>query len=593
MSTQEEKNIREKQTENSETIGIKMPWWIAYPILIILISVLLYIMYRCYIFSETKEVSVEAPNLPVKISCNENIIGVGEQVNISIENKKENTYLLSSNPEIINIENNMIIGVTEGEADIYAITEGQKSNEIHLICEVKLEKIELSETEIEMYVEETKELNAIIVPENATHQNVTWESLNPKVATIDNGIIKGISEGETQIIVSSEDGKQQANCKVKVKIINVQSISIDDTNVTLGIGQSYIIRATVNPNNATYNDIIWTSSNQNVVTVKNGKVQAKSAGEAIVTASTKEGKKQNCTFIVTETAPNNTVYYVTEEFNVRSGPGTSYERLDTVSLNDEIEVLKETSSWAKIRIKKNGVVGYTILKAYSTEKKYYIGNVPYINQNSLGYPTGCEAVAATMAAQYAGYNVSVATIVANTPTDTLGKRQETITKEIQEKVVNEETGEVEIKTTTKEETVWVAANPFLYFVGHPTKYKSEGSYGCYAEPIAVSLKASGVPCTNISGCSVDTLYNYIKNGKPVIIWCRARAQDLTEGVTWQYPDGSGEYKEMVGEHCAVLIGVDKDYVYLNDPAVGSGVKQPRGKFESNWYKLYNQAIIIN
>ena len=55
----------------------------------------------------------------------------------------------------------------------------------------------------------------------------------------------------------------------------------------------------------------------------------------------------------------------------------------------------------------------------------------------------------------------------------------------------------------------------------------------------------------------------------------------------------GEFTELVGEHCAVLIGYDGDYVYLNDPAVSKGVKQPRGKFISNWNKLYNQAIIIN
>ena len=224
---------------------------------------------------------------------------------------------------------------------------------------------------------------------------------------------------------------------------------------------------------------------------------------------------------------------------------------------------------------------------------YYIEGVPFINQFSLGYPTGCEAVAAAMAAKYAGYNVNSATIIANTPTDTKGKRQETRTKEIQTEISNEETGEMETKTNTIEETVWVGENPFKYFVGHPSKGKSEGSYGCFAGPIVTALRSSGVSCTDISGCSIDTVFSYIEKGKPVIIWCRANAADLTTGVTWQYPDGSGEFSELVGEHCAVLIGYDGDYVYLNDPAVGKGVKQPKSKFISNWQKLYSQAIIIN
>ena len=130
-------------------------------------------------------------------------------------------------------------------------------------------------------------------------------------------------------------------------------------------------------------------------------------------------------------------------------------------------------------------------------------------------------------------------------------------------------------------------------MGHPTKGKSTGSYGCFAGPIVTALRNSGVSCTDISGSSIDTIFSYIEKGKPVIIWCRARGADLTQGVTWQYPDGSGEFTELDGEHCAVLIGYDGDYIYLNDPAVGKGVKQPKSKFISNWKKLYSQAIIIN
>ena len=185
------------------------------------------------------------------------------------------------------------------------------------------------------------------------------------------------------------------------------------------------------------------------------------------------------------------------------------------------------------------------------------------------------------------------TIVANTPTDELGKRQETRIKEIEVEVVNEETGEIEKQIKTEEETIWVGANPFKYFVGHPTRGLSTGSYGCFAAPIATALRNSGVPCSDISGSSIDTVFNYVKQGKPVVVWCKKNAGDLTQGVTWQYPNESGEFTELVGEHCAVLIGYDGEYVYLNDPSAGKNVKQPKGKFISNWKKLYSQAIIIN
>ena len=176
-----------------------------------------------------------------------------------------------------------------------------------------------------------------------------------------------------------------------------------------------------------------------------------------------------------------------------------------------------------------------------------------------------------MAAKFAGYNVPVEVVINNTPTDPLGKRQETL----------------------QQGTIWVGEDPFKYFVGHPTKTQAQGSYGCFAEPIIVALKKSGVPCTNISGCSVDTLYGYIEKNQPVIVWCRVNAKDINKGVTWQYPDGSGSFDELIGEHCSVLIGFDETYVYLNDPIAGKSVSQPRWKFESNWHILYDQAIIIN
>ena len=68
--------------------------------------------------------------------------------------------------------------------------------------------------------------------------------------------------------------------------------------------------------------------------------------------------------------------------------------------------------------------------------------------------------------------------------------------------------------------------------------------------------------------------------------------DLRNGVKWLYKDGSGSFQELIGEHCAVLIGYDDNYVYLNDPSAGKNVKQNKSKFISNWEKLYSQAIII-
>lgn len=103
---------------------------------------------------------------------------------------------------------------------------------------------------------------------------------------------------------------------------------------------------------------------------------------------------------------------------------------------------------------------------------------------------------------------------------------------------------------------------------------------------------AGSRVKNISGVSENELFNQVSNGNPVVVWCVKNGGNLTQGVTWNYEDGSGTFQELVGEHCAVLIGYDENYVYLNDPSAGKNVKQSRSKFISNWKTLFSQAIII-
>jgi len=197
----------------------------------------------------------------------------------------------------------------------------------------------------------------------------------------------------------------------------------------------------------------------------------------------------------------------------------------------------------------------------------HIDNVPYLNQKKLGYPTGCEAVSATMVLKYKGYDVSVEDIVENTANGS--------------------------KKYQEDDGTWYGADPFKEFVGHPSLGLSKGSYGVFAEPIAKAMSQYAEnKVKNISGCTVKQLFSYVSNGEPVVVWCVKNAGDLKQGVRWKYEDGSGSFEELIGEHCAVLIGYDEKYVYLNDPSAGENVKQDKDKFIYNWIKLYSQAIIV-
>jgi len=598
IEKENKEEVENNQNEEENTKSIKKFPAILFGIIIfVIIACLLFIGYRIYCYYNPKEPEI-IPITSIEISIPELEIETNTSVEIStiiepLNYNTSNLQWISSNPEILTVENGKITALAEGESTVYVVNDnGVKSNEILVHSIVKIKGIALSKDSLEIDIGKSETLIATITPENATNKNLIWKSSNKDIASVDeSGIVTGNNIGECIVSVSSDDESIISECKVKVNAIEVSSVSLDENNVILGVGQEYLLIGSVSPNNATYKSLIWSSSNNGIITVNNGKIKAIAEGNAVVTITSKNGKVATCNFTVNSSTSSGTIKYAKDAYSIRSGPSTNYSKLATVYKNEEIEILKVFNSWSKVRTS-SGIVGYILSEGYSSSKTYFISNVPYLNQFTLGYPTGCEAVSATMAAKYAGYNVSSAQVIAATPTDEKGKRQETKTIEITEEKVNEETGEVEIITKTEEQTDWYGGNPFEVFVGHPTKGLSTGSYGCYAKPITVALQACGVPATNISGCSIDTVFNYVANGKPVIVWCKKNAGDLTEGVTWKYEDGSGSYTELVGEHCAVLIGYDGEYVYLNDPSAGQNVKQPKAKFTSNWYKLFSQAVVI-
>lgn len=97
------------------------------------------------------------------------------------------------------------------------------------------------------------------IPDEATIPSVTWRSTDPSVATVTGdgytATVTPVKTGETQIIVTSSDGKYSATCDVKP--MNISSVSFKirdqeytgyaiqlkatDITTTLKYGEDYIV----------------------------------------------------------------------------------------------------------------------------------------------------------------------------------------------------------------------------------------------------------------------------------------------------------------------------------------------------------------
>lgn len=137
--------------------------------------------------------------------------------------------------------------------------------------------------------------------------SIVWKSSAPAIAEVDQqGKVTAKAPGKADIIAEAKYGKVKAVCKLTVEPIKATGVAVNAKSFTLTKGQSRQLTATVSPENASYKTVTWTSSNKKVVRVdEKGKVTAVSAGNATVTAKTKDGKYAKVTVKV---RPKNTSF---------------------------------------------------------------------------------------------------------------------------------------------------------------------------------------------------------------------------------------------------------------------------------------------
>lgn len=181
--------------------------------------------------------------------------------------------------------------VPKGCIDNYMIMYGISENQIHEILEMKdVESVRINENDISLLVGQQIKLSAIIQPVDAFNKKVKWESDNQDIATVDeNGNVYALKSGIATIKVTTDNGGFVAECKINV-IQPVVGITLNYENYTLTkLGQIVVLIPEVAPADASNKKVTWTSSNESVCIVADGKVVAVGNGVSVVTARTDDG----------------------------------------------------------------------------------------------------------------------------------------------------------------------------------------------------------------------------------------------------------------------------------------------------------------
>ncbi|AOZ94658.1 hypothetical protein LPB68_10290 [Paenibacillus crassostreae] len=250
---------------------------------------------------ETK-VSVEIPTsialstktLDIKKDVTENITLIAEydpSISANVDLTTEAEWSTSDEKIVEITDKGQIKGVATGTATITALYEKTKYT---MVVNVGLVKELVSASDLLILTSgESKEIvltanDASGNPETFTGADVTWKSSNSAVASVKNGIVKGIKKGNATI--TAEYGGQKVTVPVEVDIIasieaSHQSVSLKTIAIASATAQ---IQITVTFSDGSTKDVTdlaeWKTTSYKIATVKDGTVTAVSSGKTKVTA---------------------------------------------------------------------------------------------------------------------------------------------------------------------------------------------------------------------------------------------------------------------------------------------------------------------
>ena len=139
-----------------------------------------------------------------------------------------------------------------------------------------------------------------IITDNGAATTLSWTSSNTSVASIDaNGVLTTSGIGTTTITCTAHNGVS-AQCEVTVNPVFVSSVTLNETEAELTVGEKLQLEATIAPDNATDKSVTWSSSNQAVAVVnENGQVTAVGSGICNITATANDGSGVTSSCLIT------------------------------------------------------------------------------------------------------------------------------------------------------------------------------------------------------------------------------------------------------------------------------------------------------
>lgn len=222
-------------------------------------------------------------------------INTSAQLKVLSDNNSSSVKWSSSDSNIVSVSDGRVVAKNIGKAFITATDTNDGSKTI-CIVEVINNYIPITSIKMNSYKEtillnETKSLQVIISPSNASNQNLVYYTSNPDIVSITpKGEITGKKVGISYITITAPGTNINISMSVSVSDkIPLTSISLP-SSITINELSTYTLTPTYTPSNATDKKITWKSSDESIATVSsNGLVTAKKPGTAEIRVISNDG----------------------------------------------------------------------------------------------------------------------------------------------------------------------------------------------------------------------------------------------------------------------------------------------------------------
>ncbi len=232
---------------------------------------------------------IPASGITLNVSDMTLLVGATDKLTAAVEpaNVTAATITWASDNEAVTTvaADGTVTAVSVGVANITA-TCGEASASCKVtVNPIPATGITLNVSDMTLLVGATDKLTAAVEPANVTAATITWASDNEAVTTVAaDGTVTAVSVGVANITATC--GEASASCKVTVNPILATGITLNVSDMTLLVGATDKLTATVEPANVTDATITWTSDNEAVATVDaDGTVTAVTVGVANITAT--------------------------------------------------------------------------------------------------------------------------------------------------------------------------------------------------------------------------------------------------------------------------------------------------------------------